>query len=165
MENINKYLELRNYQKRKIDALLTVKRYILILVSFLFVGCSYDKIYENRESDKQDAQKVINKFYFLIQQNNREDAFRLFNQKTTSREKFNFVLDKVENENGKIKNDSLSTWQTLVVKGTNSKSNYLLTYEVDRDFSHTQETFIMQKENDTIKIEKYKINFDALQNK
>jgi hypothetical protein len=75
------------------------------------------------------------------------------------------VLDKIENENGKIKNDSLSTWQTLVVKGTNSKSNYLLTYEVDRDFSHTQETFIMQKENDTIKIEKYKINFDILQNK
>jgi len=142
-----------------------MKKYILILISFLFIGCSYDKIYENRESDRQEAQKITDKFFSLIKQNNREEAFKLFNQETTSKEKFNLVLDKIENENGKIKNDSLSTWQTFVVKGTNSKSDYLLTYEVDRDFSHTQETFIMQKESDTIKIEKYKINFDILQNK
>lgn len=48
-----------------------MKKYILILISFIFIGCSYDKIYENREEDRQDAQKVVNKFYYLIQHDNK----------------------------------------------------------------------------------------------
>ncbi|WP_128572548.1 hypothetical protein [Chryseobacterium sp. P1-3] len=142
-----------------------MKKYILILISFLFIGCSYDKIYENRESDRQEAQKITNKFYSLIKQNNREEAFKLFNQETTSKEKFNLVLDKIESENGQIQNDSLINWETHIIKGTNSKSDYLLVYEVNRSITNTQEAFVMQKINGTIKIEKYKINFDMLTKK
>ncbi|WP_333596754.1 hypothetical protein [Chryseobacterium flavum] len=142
-----------------------MKKYILILISFLFIGCSYDKIYENRESDRQEAQKIANKFYSLIKQNNREEAFKLFNQETTSKEKFNLVLDKIESENGQIQDESLINWETYIIKGTNSKSDYLLVYQVNRSITNTQEAFIMQKIDGTIKIEKYKINIDLLQKK
>ncbi|NIF05275.1 hypothetical protein F3J23_07445 [Chryseobacterium sp. Tr-659] len=142
-----------------------MKKYIIILISFLFIGCSYDKIYENRESDKQEAQKITDRFYSLIKQNNKEEAFKLFNQETTSKEKFYMIYDKVENENGAIKDYKLSAWQTFIVKGTNSKADYLLTYDVTRNISNTKEFFLMQKENDTIKIIKSRIDFDIIQKK
>jgi len=43
-----------------------MKKYVLILIAFVLISCNYNKIYEDRESDKQDARKIINKFYFLI---------------------------------------------------------------------------------------------------
>lgn len=142
-----------------------MKKYILILIVLFLTSCNFNKVYENREEDKQEAQKVIDKFYFLIQQNNREEAFKLFDQKTTSKEKFDLIYDKVENENGAIKDYKLSTWQTSIVKGTDSKADYLLTYDVTRNISNTKEFFLMQKENDTIKIIKSRIDFDILPKK
>lgn len=142
-----------------------MKKIALGLILVLMTSCSYDKIYENRESDKQDAQKIMNKFYFLIQQNNKEEAFKLFNQKTTSKEKFDLIYDKVKSENGAIKDFKLSDCQTSIVQGTHTKADYLLTYDVTRDISNTKEVFLMQKQNDTIKIIKYRIDFDLLQKK
>ncbi|OCK51672.1 hypothetical protein BA768_02865 [Chryseobacterium sp. CBo1] len=145
-----------------------MKKYILILISFLFIGCSYDKIYENRESDKQDAQKVINKFYFLIQQNNKEKVFKLFSNRffqEVGKERFEKILDKTDNDFGKVKDYELTNSWTQIIKGSNPISKYELSYLVTRDSTQTKEYFRMQKENDTIKIISYRVDFDIIQKK
>jgi len=54
-----------------------MKNYILILLSWFLVSCSFNKTYENREADKEEAEKVTNSFYSLIQQNKKNELFGL----------------------------------------------------------------------------------------
>jgi hypothetical protein len=49
--------------------------------------------------------------------------------------------------------------ETLVIKGTNPKSEYVLVYNVKRDIKNTQEKFTLHKEGDSIKIVGYDIRF------
>ncbi|RMZ60822.1 hypothetical protein D1632_02260 [Chryseobacterium nematophagum] len=146
-----------------------MKKYILLLISFLFIACSYEKIYENRESDKQDAQKVINKFYFLIQHNNnKKEVFKLFSNRffqEVEKERFEKILDKTDSDFGKVKDYQLTNSWTQIVKGSNPISKYELSYIVTRDSTQTKEYFRMQKENDTIKIISYRVDFDLVQKK
>lgn len=145
-----------------------MKKNILILISFLLVSCSYDKIYENREVDRQDAQKVINKFYYSIQQNEREEVFKLFSDrffKEVGKERFEKILDKTELDFGKVKDFQLTNSWTQVVKGSNTQSRYELSYIVTRDSTQTKEYFKMQKKNDSIKIINYRLDFDMVPKK
>jgi len=59
---------------------------------------------------------------------------------------------------GNIKNDSLIYEQASVIKGTNSRNEYILIYNVNRDIKNTQEKFTLHKENDSIKIMGYYIS-------
>ncbi|CAH0224264.1 hypothetical protein [Chryseobacterium sp. Bi04] len=145
-----------------------MKKYILTLISFLFIGCSYDKIYENREADKQDAQKVINKFYFLIKEDNNKEVFKLFSDrffKEVGKERFEQILDKTDNDFGKVKDYELTDSWTQIIKGSNSISKYKLSYLVTRDSTQTKEYFRLQKENDTVKIISYRLDFDIIPKK
>lgn len=58
--------------------LYKMKKYLLIIFSLSLVSCSFDKIYDNRDEDKNDAQKITEKFYYFILQDNSIDAFKLF---------------------------------------------------------------------------------------
>ena len=138
----------------------------LILISMM--SCSYDKIYENREEDRQDAQKVTEKFYYFLQQDNTEDAFKLFSNnffQVTTRDKLSQVINKTQNEYGRIQSDSLYNWRTHITKGSNPVSKYEMTYWVRRETGNTQEVITLQKENDTIKIIGYRIDFDIIPQK
>ena len=142
-----------------------MKKYILILISFLFMGCSYDKIYENRDSDKQDAQRVINRFYYLMQQNDKKGVFNLFSErffKEAGIERFSQILDKTDTDFGKIKDFELLNSWTQIITGSNPISKYELSYKVTRDSTHTKEYFRLQKENDVIKIISYRVDFDII---
>ena len=55
-----------------------MKKYTLILIPLLFIGCNFNKTYRNREEDKQEAEKITEKFYSLIKNNNRKEALKLF---------------------------------------------------------------------------------------
>jgi len=102
-----------------------MKLHILFFISFFLTSCNFNNTYENRESDKQDAQKVVDRFYSLIKQNNREEMSKLFGNnffKVTNKDKLYQVIDKTENEYGEIQSDSLNSWRTFVSKGTNSFS-------------------------------------------
>lgn len=145
-----------------------MKKYLLILISLLLVSCDFNKYYKDREEDKQEAEHVTARFYSLIEENNKPEALTLFSDKffqVTDRDKLNQMIEDTQREYGKMKNYNLSQWETLVVKGSNPKSEYLLTYNVQRDTVQTQETFSLQKENNKIKIIGYKINYDIYQNK
>jgi hypothetical protein len=143
-----------------------MKKYILILIAFIFVSCSYDKIYENREEDRQDAQKIVNKFYFLIQHDNsKKEIFKLFSNRffrEVGKERFEKILNKTDRDFGKIKDYQLTNSWTQIVKGSNPISKYELSYLVTRDSTQTKEYFRLQKEKNSIKIISYRLDFDII---
>ena len=137
-------------------------KYISIFLLLLLVNCTFNTSSENREEDKKEAEQVAQNFYILMKENNSEDAFKLISKnlfKVTPKEKFKQILNKSSTECGNIKNDSLVHWETLVIKGTNPKSEYMLIYNVKRDIKNTQEKFTLHKEGDSIKIVGYDIRF------
>ena len=140
-----------------------MKKYFLILITFFLTSCNFNRTFENREEDKKDAEKITTNFFILLKNNDRNGVAKLFSDKffqVTSKEKLNQMLNYTNKVGGKMLNNSLSNWETTIVKGTNPKADYLMTYYVKRDSINTQEIFSLQKENDSIKIVGYKIDLD-----
>jgi len=139
-----------------------MKKYILILITLLFISCNFNKTYRNREEDKQDAEKITEKFYSLLKKDNREEAFKLFGDKffkITNKEQLNKMLNDIKTSCGdQILHTQLATWETLVSKGTSPQSEYVLIYKVNRNIKNTQEKITLQKNNDSIKIVGYDVN-------
>lgn len=136
-----------------------MKKYILIVISFLFFGCV------SKDNEVVEAEKTVLNFYTFLKQHNKEDAVKLFDQQEEDREKFYLIYDMVENENGSILDYRLIGWQKTTAIGTDSESEFLLTYDVIRSISNTKESFLLQKVNDSVKIKKSKIDFDLTHKK
>ncbi|MBA5245547.1 hypothetical protein H1R16_03255 [Marnyiella aurantia] len=137
-----------------------MKTLITLLTLFILSSCNFNSTYQNRENDKIDAEKITHKFYYSQTYGNKNDALNLFSEKffaVTNRDKLNEMISSSENDFGKITEYNLKNWETLIVKGSNPKSEYLLTYDVRREKEPTQETFSMIKENGIIKIIGYRI--------
>ena len=132
-----------------------MKKYILILFTFLLVSCN------SKEQDRKDAKKITQKFYTLLKENNREGIFKLCGDelfKVASKEQVNQMFDTSSSQFGNIKNDSLIYEQTNIIKGINSRNEYVLIYNVKRDFKNTQEKFTLHKERNSLKIVGYFIS-------
>lgn len=76
----------------------------------------------------------------------------------TNKDQLDELIHTAQQENGVIKEYNIKHWETLVVKGSDEKSQYLLVYEVTRESGKTEEIFSMHKENGIIKIVGYRIN-------
>lgn len=139
-----------------------MKKYILILIALTIVSCNFNKTYHNREEDKKDAEKITEKFYTLIKENNRQKAFKLIGNKffeTTDKNQLNQMIDDINAECGdKISDTQLTIWETVVSVGTNPKSQYVLSYRVERNIQNTQEKFTLEKDDDSIKIVGYDVH-------
>lgn len=144
-----------------------MKKYILILIALLVISCNFNKTYHNREEDKQEAEKITEKFYDLIKKNERQEAFKLFGKKffnveqgkITNKEQLGQMLNDINSECGdKISNIQLNTWETFVSIGTNPKSQYVLLYRIKRNIQNTQEKITLEKDNDSIKIVGYDVS-------
>ncbi|TXI98631.1 hypothetical protein [Chryseobacterium sp. WX] len=139
-----------------------MKKYTLILIPLLFIGCNFNKTYRNREEDKQEAEKITEKFYSLIKNNNRKEALKLFGEKffkLTRKDQLNKMLNEINSSCGsKISDTKLTTWETFVSIGTNPKSEYVLLYKVNRNIKNTQEKITLEKNNDSIKIVGYDVS-------
>jgi hypothetical protein len=143
-----------------------MKKFYLLIITFLLISCSFNQTFSNRESDKEDAEKISKKFYWELRYGtNHDKIYKLFSDKffeVTNRETLDKMITVSENEIGPITECNLVKWETLVVKGSNSKSEYVLTYDIKRSNGKTEETFSMHEENGTIKIVGYRINQDML---
>ncbi|AZA77615.1 hypothetical protein EG347_08850 [Chryseobacterium sp. G0186] len=139
-----------------------MKKLLFLLISFLFISCNFNQTYHNREEDKKDAEKITGKFYSLLKKNNREEAFKLIDNKffeTTNKKQLNQMIDDINAECGdKISDTQLKIWETSVSVGTNSKSQYILLYRVERNIQNTQEKFTLEKDDDSIKIVGYDVS-------
>ncbi|MDR6158667.1 hypothetical protein QF023_002183 [Chryseobacterium sp. SLBN-27] len=80
----------------------------------------------------------------------------------TDKEKLTELLN-VTGQIGSVQEYNLAHWETLVVKGSNPKSEYFFVYDVQRGTEKTQETFRLEKDDSgMIKIVGYHVNQDLL---
>lgn len=151
----------------KIPTITTVKRLYFILISFLLISCSFNQTFSNREEDKKEAEEISKKFFWELKYGgNLDTIYNLFGNKffeLTDKEKLLQIINTTQNDIGRVEEYNLVKWETLVVKGSNAKSVYLLVYDVKRGTSKTEETFSMEKnKNGDVKIVGYKVNHDLL---
>ncbi|MDR3025264.1 hypothetical protein [Chryseobacterium sp.] len=132
-----------------------MKKYIVLLLSLLLINCSF------KESSLKEAEKTTQQFYSLLKENDREKIFNLCGNelfKIATQEQVNEMFDTSFSQFGNIKNDSLIYEQASIIKGTHSRNEYILIYNVNRDIKNTQEKFTLHKENNSIKIVGYYVS-------
>lgn len=139
--------------------------FILITVSStLLISCSLNATYNNRPSDKEDAEKVTNKFYNLMKNEQFKETYGLFSKKfieiTDTSKLYNIFRANLE-KLGRIDSIHLDQWRTQVVTGTNPFGQYILAYTVFRTKYVSKETIGLTKENNLIKIGAYNVNSEG----
>jgi len=139
----------------------------LALLSLLFAlsSCNFNSTYLNREEDKNEAQKVADSFYKLLQKNEFQKINPFLSEQfkaVTSSEKLNDYLRGALNKLGEIKSEKLDHWESKIVKGTNPSAIYVLYYIVERTKYQSKETVTLVGENNQIKIQGYNVNSDGL---
>ncbi len=144
-----------------------MKKIYLILISFLLISCSFNQTFSNREEDKKDAEEISQKFFWELKYGgNLDTIYNLFGDKffeVTDKEKLLQIINTTQNDIGRVEEYDLVKWETLIIKGSNAKSEYLLVYNVKRGMAKTEETFSMEKhKNGDIKIVGYRVNQDLL---
>ncbi|MCY0968709.1 hypothetical protein [Chryseobacterium wangxinyae] len=135
-----------------------MKKILLFVILTLLVSCSFNKTFSNRESDRDEAEKISKKFYWeLSYGGNQDDLYNLFGEQffeVTTKDKLNQMNLVSQNEIGQVQDYTLVKWETLVIKGSNP--------DVKRERGKTQETFSLNKKEGEIKIVGYHINQDLL---
>jgi hypothetical protein len=144
-----------------------MKKIYLLIISFLLISCNFNQFYKDRESDKEDGKKIPQKFYWELRYGgNQDDIYKLFDEKffaVTDQEKLLELINVTQNKIGPVQEYNLVKWETLVVKGSNARSQYLFTYNLKRGTENTDETFTMEKNKDgDIKIVGYRVNQNLL---
>ncbi|KXH85674.1 hypothetical protein [Chryseobacterium kwangjuense] len=144
-----------------------MKHLYLILISFLLISCSYNQTFSNREEDKKDAEQISRKLYWELKYGgNLDTIYNLFGEKffeVTDKNKLLQIINATQNDIGRVEEYDLVKWETLIVKGSNPRSEYVLVYDVKRGTAKTEETLSMQKDkNGDIKIVGYRVNQDLL---
>lgn len=131
-----------------------MKKYFLIFLTLFLINCG------SKEQDRKEAEKITQKFYTLLKENNRKEIFKLCGNelfKIASKEQVSQMFDTSIEQFGNIKSDSLIYEQTNTIS-TDSKNEYILIYNVNRDIKNTQEKFTLHKEDGSLKIVGYFIN-------
>ena len=140
---------------------------LILLISIFISSCTFNSSYVDRDVDRQEAERVTVKFFYLLRDKKFNETHSLFSPRfleVTNKEKINQIFQTSEERLGSIKDQILESWNTNIVKGTNSKSEYLLVYKVKRTKFDSKEKIRLEKENDTIKILYYNIESEGLLN-
>jgi hypothetical protein len=125
-------------------------------------GCTFNSSYQNRENDKKEAEKVTNNFYALLELKQFNQVEKLFSDTFFSivgQDGLSQVIKRSNEEFGSVVRDSLIEWETRVITGTNSRSDYTLRYDVSRTKKNTIETFSLRGEAKGIKIVGYNVSY------
>ncbi|UKB83205.1 hypothetical protein LF887_19650 [Chryseobacterium sp. MEBOG06] len=143
-----------------------MKNFYLFMISLLLMSCSFNQTFKDRESDKDDGEQIPKKFYWELKYgNNQENIYKLFGEKffeVTDKEKLAKLLD-ITNKIGSVQEYNLVKWETMIVKGSNARSQYFFMYDVKRGTKKTEESFTLEKNKEgDIKIVGYRINQDLL---
>lgn len=150
------------------NILTPLRPLLLLLLPLLFLcpGCHFNSTFRNREKDKNDAEKVTTAFYELIKQKNYKGTHPFFSDTffdVTDTSELNKVLRLSAEKLGPIESIQLTKWQTLVVSGTDDRSEYALEYAVKHEHYEATEIFTLIKEKGQIKIQRYRVNSEVFQ--
>ena len=141
------------------------KKYVFIILFSLFLSsCNFNRTYTDRPIDREEAERVTVKFYYMLRDKKYNQTHALFSPRfieVTDTSKLNNIFKTSDEQLGKIEDQTLETCKTNIVEGSNPISEYLLIYKVRRNKFYSKETIRLEKENDTIKILAYNIQSDG----
>lgn len=138
-----------------------MKIYITLSLLFLLLSCDFKTFRENNSQDIKEAEKVTERYYSLVEKGDKEELLKLFSKdffESSDKNAVESVIDWQIQESKKPNYTyTLIDSQTLVEEGTDAKSEYVLTYSVQREFK-TKDKITLIKENDNkIRIFKYEM--------
>lgn len=137
-----------------------MRKIIYLGFLILFISCNFNTVYNNRETDLQDAEEVAFELFTNIESGNYKEANMMFSSKFfdhSSESELNALFDSIKTL-GAIKNRQLVDWKTFVIEGSNAKAEYVLRYSSVYPNHQTDETLSMEKENDSIKIYGFQVH-------
>ncbi|WP_033958921.1 DUF4019 domain-containing protein [Psychroserpens jangbogonensis] len=139
-----------------------MKRFLLILMIPIFAAsCNFSNEYKNRESDRQDAEKVTAELFGFIKQSDFEKATTLFGEefyKVYSKEDLVKIFESTENKLGELKSTELSDWNTMVSEDAIEQGFYNMNYNSEFEKGKAkQKITLVKNENEEIKVVGYNI--------
>ena len=138
-----------------------MKKIFTLFVICILMSCNFNGTFRNRESDKKEAELITANFYENMINNQENEAIKLFGKKFfefMNRNQLDEMLTSIKTQDGNIIGFNLIKWDTYIVTGTNSKSEYVFIYDVKREKISTFEKITMIKEDGDIKIVGYDVN-------
>lgn len=145
-----------------------MKKYFLyvIWIVFLISACKFNTQRTNNYSDKNEGERIVGTYFGNILLERQELNKNLFSEDFFDEINYTTFLNNqryLDNKLGKVLGKELKSWETSVLWGTNSKSEYLFVYKVEREKYDSFETFYLIKDdNDSIKIRNYKLESEGL---
>jgi len=137
------------------------KAFIVLLISILLSGCQFSNKYQNRESDKQDAEEIAFTLFENIKLRNFEKTTSLFGQKffeVTTKEELLKIFEVTDRELGLLKSIELIDWSTDVSEGAIEKGIYILNYKCKFEKGKVDLRIVLIKEeNGEIKVVGYNV--------
>lgn len=132
----------------------------------LFASCNFsgNVSFSDEEQEKENAEAVAAQYFMAISRSDYVRALPLFSDdffKFTNKKETIALFEKTAIALGKFETYKLADWETLRVKGTNARTEYLLVYDVKYSNFDAQEIFSMVKEGENVKIFGYRINSDG----
>lgn len=142
---------------------------LIIALCSILASCQFNMTYNNRQIDKEAAEKVTNLLLINLEGKNYTAADTLFSKdfyKTTSRKKLNDIFTMTVDKLGDIQVTNLANWQTKVVSGTDSYGEYAFLYNTRYQYYSGQVTIHLIKDPDgKIRVIGYHVKSDGFDDK
>jgi hypothetical protein len=137
----------------------------IFIIGFLFfLGCNVNNVYNNREQDMRESEEVVKKFYKSIHLNDYNSIYGLLSYQfleNTNTSQFYKLLRASNEKLGAIDSMHLERWETLVIEGSTSKSDYSFIFIAFRKKFPSRETVKLVKENSEVKINSYNVDSEG----
>lgn len=144
-----------------------MKKFFLILLSISLFSC-VNSIYENRVSDKEEAEIITNQFFDYLKKSDYEKVSELMSPRffeASPKEKLIEVLKNSDSKLGLVKDYEVIEWKTSVIEGKKKSATYVFLYNVN--FANAKgkiKVSLEKNEKDKIQIIGYNVSSDALLN-
>jgi len=144
------------------------KLLLILIIPILATSCHFSNKYQNRESDKQDAEKITAELFGFIKQSDFDKATELFGEeffKVITKEELMKIFESTQIKLGGLKSTELADWNTMVSEGAIEQGIYNLNYnsEFENDNAKLKLT-LTKNENGEIKVVGYNIQSNAFLN-
>lgn len=137
--------------------------YLFLITSL--ISCNISQTYENRASDKVDAEVVTNKLFEKLKKSEFENASLFFGDKfyeVTPKDKLFTMLKMSDEKLGKITKYELLNWNSSVSEGAIENGKYVLVYKLICEKNEGKLKITLHKnKNEEIKVVGYSLGSEA----
>ncbi|HUH34588.1 MAG TPA: hypothetical protein VL022_02025 [Moheibacter sp.] len=139
-----------------------MKKVPIIFFFLIFVSCKLNSENENLLENKKEGEKIMNIFFNNIVSNNFKENKKFLSKSFLDypgTKQFEKDQNLIKIKLGNITNINLLYSETTISTKINSFPEYIYEYNIEREKKNSIETYFLIKENDSLKIKDYKIEY------